>query len=245
VGPIWFASTYMSYSYQGLIYCVPVKIAAACVTSSLCFQAARSLGMTLCRRVTCRHSHRLPQELGLFLQQCLAARGVLPLSQLWFQNARSPSIRNACSCPSPGPLVVRFLLVAMPYTAGAPAKHHAAIMGHRWHSSRRRLDERHKYSPFSREPPTSVSPSLAHVPLEVPPAAPPLAAEGQQQLFLARVTAKPQKAMGQDAALQVVVKLTFEVTQGQWQAVMGNNPSSFKGDANRPVEYADRRFHPC
>ena len=27
----------------------------------------------------------------------------------------------------------------------------------------------------------------------------------------------------------------FEVTQAQWQAVMGNNPSSYKGD-NRPVE---------
>jgi eukaryotic-like serine/threonine-protein kinase len=27
----------------------------------------------------------------------------------------------------------------------------------------------------------------------------------------------------------------FEVTQAQWQAVMGNNPSSFKGE-NRPVE---------
>ena len=28
----------------------------------------------------------------------------------------------------------------------------------------------------------------------------------------------------------------YEMTQGQWQAVMGNNPSSFKGDAMLPVE---------
>lgn len=28
----------------------------------------------------------------------------------------------------------------------------------------------------------------------------------------------------------------YQVTQGQWQAVMGNNPSYFKGDPNRPVE---------
>ena len=28
----------------------------------------------------------------------------------------------------------------------------------------------------------------------------------------------------------------YEVTQAQWQAIMGNNPSLFQGDANRPVE---------
>jgi formylglycine-generating enzyme required for sulfatase activity len=28
----------------------------------------------------------------------------------------------------------------------------------------------------------------------------------------------------------------YEVTQAQWEAVMGNNPSAFKGDSNRPVE---------
>jgi formylglycine-generating enzyme required for sulfatase activity len=28
----------------------------------------------------------------------------------------------------------------------------------------------------------------------------------------------------------------YEVTQSQWQAVMGNNPSKFTGDPNRPVE---------
>ncbi len=28
----------------------------------------------------------------------------------------------------------------------------------------------------------------------------------------------------------------YEVTQGQWQAVMGTNPSALPGDANRPVD---------
>src|SRR5262249_25718461 len=28
----------------------------------------------------------------------------------------------------------------------------------------------------------------------------------------------------------------YEVTQAQWEAMMGNNPSHFKGDANSPVE---------
>jgi formylglycine-generating enzyme required for sulfatase activity len=28
----------------------------------------------------------------------------------------------------------------------------------------------------------------------------------------------------------------YEVTQAQWQAIMGNNPSAFKGDDKRPVE---------
>lgn len=28
----------------------------------------------------------------------------------------------------------------------------------------------------------------------------------------------------------------YQVTQGQWEAVMGNNPSRFQGDLNRPVE---------
>ncbi|HEY5870877.1 MAG TPA: formylglycine-generating enzyme family protein, partial [Candidatus Tectomicrobia bacterium] len=28
----------------------------------------------------------------------------------------------------------------------------------------------------------------------------------------------------------------YEVTQGQWQAIMANNPSASPGDANRPVD---------
>jgi len=44
---------------------------------------------------------------------------------------------------------------------------------------------------------------------------PPLATEGQQQFFGARVTAQPQKAMGQDAAPQIGVKFTCHI---RWQA---------------------------
>src|SRR5712691_7164820 len=40
---------------------------------------------------------------------------------------------------------------------------------------------------------------------------PPFAAEGQQQLFVAGVTTQSQKAMGQDAALQVVVKFALYI----------------------------------
>jgi hypothetical protein len=40
---------------------------------------------------------------------------------------------------------------------------------------------------------------------------PPLATEGQQQLFGAGVTAKPQKAVREDAALQVVVQFAFHI----------------------------------
>ena len=32
----------------------------------------------------------------------------------------------------------------------------------------------------------------------------------------------------------------YEVTQGQWQAVMGTNPSASPGDANRPVDQQRR-----
>ena len=40
---------------------------------------------------------------------------------------------------------------------------------------------------------------------------------------------------------QVRISLPFylgkhPVTQGEWQAVMGNNPSEYKGDPNRPVD---------
>ena len=39
----------------------------------------------------------------------------------------------------------------------------------------------------------------------------PLAAEGQQQLVLAGVTAQPEKAMGEDTALQIVVQFAFHI----------------------------------
>jgi hypothetical protein len=45
---------------------------------------------------------------------------------------------------------------------------------------------------------------------------PPLATEGQQRLVLARVTAEPQKAMRQDAALQVVVKFPLDIGRQTW-----------------------------
>jgi formylglycine-generating enzyme required for sulfatase activity len=32
----------------------------------------------------------------------------------------------------------------------------------------------------------------------------------------------------------------YEVTQGEYLALMGNNPSQFKGDPNRPVEWVTR-----
>ncbi|HEY5864229.1 MAG TPA: hypothetical protein VI542_01540 [Candidatus Tectomicrobia bacterium] len=37
----------------------------------------------------------------------------------------------------------------------------------------------------------------------------PFATEGEQQLVVARVTPKPQKAMSEDATPQIVVKFTF------------------------------------
>jgi hypothetical protein len=40
---------------------------------------------------------------------------------------------------------------------------------------------------------------------------PPLAAEGEQQLFVTGVTAHPQKAMGQDATLQVIIKFALHI----------------------------------
>jgi hypothetical protein len=39
----------------------------------------------------------------------------------------------------------------------------------------------------------------------------PLATEGHQQLVMAGITPKPQKAMGQDTAPQIVIKFTFHI----------------------------------
>jgi len=58
------------------------------------------------------------------------------------------------------------------------------------------------------------------------------------------VMGSPSSEGGRDAdEVQHTVTLTqgfwmsdHEVTQGEYQAVMGNNPSYFKGDLNRPVE---------
>jgi hypothetical protein len=40
---------------------------------------------------------------------------------------------------------------------------------------------------------------------------PPLAAEGQQQLLVAGVTAQPEEPMCEDAALQIVVQFAFYI----------------------------------
>jgi hypothetical protein len=39
----------------------------------------------------------------------------------------------------------------------------------------------------------------------------PLATEGQQQLFRARVTAQAEKAMGENTTPQIVIKFTFHI----------------------------------
>jgi hypothetical protein len=39
----------------------------------------------------------------------------------------------------------------------------------------------------------------------------PLATEGQQHLVLAGVTAQPQKAVGKDAALEIVIKFRLHI----------------------------------
>jgi formylglycine-generating enzyme required for sulfatase activity len=39
----------------------------------------------------------------------------------------------------------------------------------------------------------------------------------------------------------MVVAGKYEVTQGQWEVIMGNNPSRFKGNSSRPVEQVSWR----
>ena len=75
--------------------------------------------------------------------------------------------------------------------------------------------DRHRHDPLARGDPGNdlldqVGGGLGHAPPGTGGTKPPpLAAEGQQQLVVAGVTAQPQKAMREDAALQVVVQFAL------------------------------------
>lgn len=54
------------------------------------------------------------------------------------------------------------------------------------------------------------------------------------KLVLRKITITEVKMQGTEKDYHYVG--VFEVTQAQWKAIMGNNPSGFKGDLSRPVE---------
>ena len=77
--------------------------------------------------------------------------------------------------------------------------------------------DRHRHDPLARRDPGNdlldqVGSGLGHAPpgtRRTKP--PPLAAEGEQQLVVAGVTAQPQKAVREDAAPHVVVQFAFHI----------------------------------
>ncbi|HOX04473.1 MAG TPA: formylglycine-generating enzyme family protein [Candidatus Paceibacterota bacterium] len=61
------------------------------------------------------------------------------------------------------------------------------------------------------------------------------------QFTMGSPASEPERSSNEEPQTEVTLSLPFfigryETTQGQWEAVMGNNPSNCKGDPDLPVE---------